>query len=104
MLDKAMVRQVAQSYATEVRKNFSPKKVILFGSHVNGQPHEYSDIDIAVVFDDFQGNWYETAIQLGRLREGISIDIEPHILDESCDRSGFLAHVVKTGEIIYQSA
>ena len=104
MLDKAMARQIAHSYASIVREALDPKQIILFGSYVNGNPHEFSDIDIAVVFDDFQGNWYETAVLLGRLRRDVSIDIEPHLLDESCDRSGFLAHVVKTGEMIYQSA
>ena len=28
--------------------------------------------------------------------------IEPHMLDETCNRSGFLNHVRKTGEVIYE--
>ena len=49
MLDKAKVRQIAQEYTDEVCRALQPKSVILFGSYVNGTPHEYSDIDIAVV-------------------------------------------------------
>ena len=56
MLDKASVRRIAQDYASEVRKTLDPQKVILFGSYVNGNPHEWSDIDIAVVFNDFRHN------------------------------------------------
>ncbi|MCL2217344.1 MAG: nucleotidyltransferase domain-containing protein [Defluviitaleaceae bacterium] len=101
MLDKETVRKIATSYADEVKKALNPKEVILFGSYVNGTPHEWSDIDIAVVFNGFEGDWLKTASQLVRLRRNISIDIEPHLMDEQHDRSGFLEHIKKTGEIIY---
>ena len=103
MLDKATVREIAQKYTNRVKEEYSPKQVILFGSYVNGTPHEYSDIDIAVVMDDYQGNWYETHVMLCGLKRQVSIDIEPHLLDESCDRSGFLEHVKKTGKVIYEA-
>jgi len=103
MLDKTTVREIALRYSEEVTKVLNPEKIILFGSYVNGTPWEYSDIDIAVVMNDYQGNWLETAAMLFRLREPVSIDIEPHLLDESCDRSGFLELVKKTGEVIYEA-
>ena len=100
MLDKATVREIAEKYAAEVRKMLNPNAVLIFGSYVNGTPHEHSDIDIAVVCNGFQGEWYETTINLCRLSRQISFDIEPHLLDESNDRSGFVEYVLKTGEII----
>ena len=104
MLDKATVREIAARYVEEVRKVLSPDSVILFGSYVNGNPHEWSDIDIAVIVNGFQGNWLETASMLCGLTRRVSIDIEPHLLDETCDRSGFVEHVLKTGEVIYSVA
>lgn len=101
MLDKDMVRQLAGKYANEVKKVVTPTSVILFGSYVNGNPHEYSDIDIAVVVDGFEGNWWEASTDLCALCRNVSIDIEPHLMDEQHDRSGFLEHVKKTGEVIY---
>jgi predicted nucleotidyltransferase len=103
MLDKAAVREIALKYAEEVKKVLSPKKIILFGSYVSGTPRKYSDIDIAVVMNNYQGNWLDTATMLCRLKRQVSIDIEPHLLDESCDRSGFLEAVKKNGEVIYES-
>ena len=107
MLDKTTVRQIAQKYADEVCSSLNPKSIILFGSYVNGEPHENSDIDIAVVFDDYKGEWYDTAVLLQRLRRNVSDNsgggIEPHLLDETHDPSGFAEHVIKTGEIIFQS-
>ena len=71
MLDKTEARQIAQKYTEEVCNALNPKSVILFGSYVTGNPHKYSDIDIAVVFDDYKGNWYDTAVLLQRLRRNI---------------------------------
>ena len=101
MLDKETVRQIANKYVDEVKKVLNPTSVILFGSYVNGNPHEWSDIDIAVVMNGFEGDWLDTASLLCRLCRNISIDIEPHLMDEQHDQSGFLAHIMKTGEIIY---
>ena len=102
-MDKRKVREIAMKYTNRVRQVYQPKQVIVFGSYINGSPHADSDIDIAVIFDNVQGDWLETWGQLIGLREGISYDIETHMLDETCNRSGFLDHIRKTGEIIYES-
>jgi predicted nucleotidyltransferase len=104
MLDKDTVREIASRYADEVRKVLNPDAVILFGSYVNGDPHEWSDIDIAVVVNGFQGDWLETASLLCGLSWKVSLGIESHLLDRTSDRSGFLEHVIKTGEVIYSAA
>ena len=103
MLDKTTVREIALKFAEEVIKVLNPEKIILFGSYVNGTPWEHSDIDIAVVMNGYQGNRRKTASMLYGLRRQVSFDIEPHLLDETCDRSGFLEHVKKTGEVIYEA-
>jgi len=103
MLDKSEIRRLADDYVNEVLKTLNPKSVILFGSYINGTPDEDSDIDIAVIFDNFDGNWLETAAFLCSLKRRVSIHIEPHMMDETSDRVGFLSHIKKTGEIIYQA-
>ena len=103
MLDKRTVVNTVERYVEAVKKEFSPSAVVLFGSYVNGNPHEDSDIDVGVVFNGFTGDWRQTAAQLWRLRRGVSFDIEPHLLDSANDKSGFVKHVFKTGQIIYQA-
>ena len=103
MLDKGTVVDTVERYAKAVTKELSPSAVVLFGSYVNGNPHENSDIDVGVVFDGFTGDWRQTASHLWRLRRGVSFDIEPHLLDSTNDKSGFVKHVFKTGQIIYQA-
>jgi len=103
MLDKATVRELAHKYAEEVKKVLNPEKIILFGSYVNGTPWEHSDIDIAIVMNGYKGKKLATTSMLYALTEPVSFDIEPHLLDETRDRSGFLEHVKKTGEVIYEA-
>jgi len=91
-----------EKYAEIVKKEFSPSAIILFGSYIKGVPDEGSDIDVGVVFDGFEGDWLETSAKLWRLRRDISLDIEPHLLDIAKDKSGFVEHVFKTGQIIYK--
>ena len=104
MLDKATVRDIAAKYAEEVKKVLDPVAIVIFGSYVNGNPHEESDIDIAVIMHDYQGDWLETGAMLCGLTRCVNIDIEPHLLDETSDRSGFIEHIKKTGVFIYRAA
>ena len=103
-MDKAMVREIATEYSLEVKKILDPDKIILFGSYVNGNPHSESDIDIAVLVSGLDDEaWYHARIMLQRIRRNrMYINIEPHLLDETHDPSGFVEYVIKTGEVIYQ--
>ena len=100
MLDKTEARSVALEYAKAVERELAPKNIILFGSYINGTPTVDSDIDIAVIFEAFEGDWLETATLLSRLKRKVNLLIEPHLLDESEDITGFLTHVRQTGEIL----
>ena len=103
MLDKGSVIDTVERYAQAVIKEFSPSSIVLYGSYVNGTPHADSDIDVAVIFDGFSGDWLKTSARLWGLTREVSFDIEPILLDSTEDRSGFVKHVYKTGQIIYQA-
>jgi len=104
MLDKTTVISTAQRYSDEIKKRYNPFAIILFGSHINGTPHEDSDIDVAVVFNGFSGNWYDTVVDLWRISEDVSLDIEPHLMDTTKDPSGFTDYVMRTGDVIYKAS
>ena len=105
MLDKEKAREIARGYSIEVIKALNPEKIIMFGSYVNGTPHSESDIDVAVFVRDLDDDaWYDTQTLLQNLRWNRAfLDIEPHLLEEARDRSGFAAHILNTGEVIYES-
>jgi predicted nucleotidyltransferase len=102
MFSQNEVRQIVSDYATAVKEVFPVDKVVLFGSYVNGTPHEWSDIDVGIIVNNYNGTNYEGVVRLYKLRDNISYEIEPHLLSEAKDPYGFCEHVLKTGEIIYQ--
>jgi len=102
-VDKETVINTVERYAEAVKNEFSPSAVVLFGSYINGNPHKDSDIDVGIVFNGFSGDWRKTSSRLWHLAYDISWDIEPHLLDSANDQSGFVQHVFKTGQIIYQA-
>ena len=106
MQDKEKVRKIASDYSLEVTKILNPDKIILFGSYVNGIPYDESDIDIAVFVSGLDDDeWYDARISLQNiLWNRAFFGIEPHLLEEANDRSGFAAHVLKTGEVIYSAS
>ena len=102
MLDKATVAGYAKRYADVIVEKYNPHAVVLFGSYVNGNPHEHSDIDVAVVFNGFNGDWLDVSKDFWRISSNISYNIEPHLLDTADDKSGFADYIMRTGNVIYQ--
>jgi len=100
-MDKGAVVERVKAYAELVRQNFDVRSVVLFGSYARGAARDESDIDVAVIVDRLDIEWLAAATRLHRLAREIDINIEPIILQASRDRSGFLEHVMKTGEVIY---
>jgi predicted nucleotidyltransferase len=101
-MDKRQARFLAEQYAKLVAAELNPDKIILFGSAAKDASTDESDIDVAVIFDNYAGDWFRTYTRLSNLRREISSFIEPVLLDSAHDRSGFLQEVVATGEVIYQ--
>jgi predicted nucleotidyltransferase len=102
-MDKASAIKRVKQYAEIVRQNFDVKKIILFGSYARDAAQKDSDIDVAVVLERVDDDFLLLEAKLFRLRREIDVRIEPVLLEESNDKSGFLEEVLKTGEIIYSA-
>ena len=102
-MDKAAALTIAKRYSDRVRSRFAVKKVILFGSQTRGDAREDSDIDIAVVTHGLTEDYLDMSAELYRLRSEVDIHIEPILLDETHDRSGFAREIERTGEVVYTS-
>jgi predicted nucleotidyltransferase len=101
VLDKGTVINAVERYADIVARELSPAAIVLYGSYAKGNAHEDSDIDVAVIFNGFKGDWLKASSYLWRLRREISYDIEPVLLDSTQDKSGFVANIFKTGQVIW---
>jgi predicted nucleotidyltransferase len=81
-MDKADAVKIAERYADAVKANYSYIRIILFGSYAKGNFNDDSDIDIAIVFKDYD-NLIDMQLELMRLRRKIDSRIEPHPFRES---------------------
>ena len=88
-------------YAELVKDNFNPSRIIVFGSWVRGNWNEDSDIDVAVLVPEIQGDFLHNESLLYRLRRHIDDRIEPILLEETNDVSGFIAEISSYGKVIY---
>lgn len=100
-MDQEPVITRVKQFADVVRKNFQVKKIILYGSYARGSAGKHSDIDVAVVLDNDEEDLLTAEAKLFKLRRAIDARIEPVLLDETKDTSGFLEEIIKTGEVIY---
>ena len=64
--------------------------IVIYGSYLKGTADENSDIDIAVVVDDIEGDYLKISAELFNLVRGINKKIEPILLSTKKDKSGFV--------------
>ena len=99
MDQRQAVRKVEQ-FAQAVRRHLPVCDVLLYGSYAKGRPRQYSDIDVAVVVDEYTGDLFGMKASLFRLRGGIDVRIEPLLLERKHDPANFLEEILRTGKLI----
>lgn len=100
-MDKKTALEIAKRYSKIVSKEFPVRRVILFGSHAKGEERSNSDIDIAVIIEKLEGDFLEAQIKLFKLRRSIDLRIEPVLIEETEDKTGFLREVLNSGIEVY---
>jgi len=76
---------------------------MLFGSYAKGGWTEYSDIDIAVIVDKINDDFLDISKKLNRLTRSIDNRIEPVLLQQGDDRSGFLSSILDSGITLFHN-
>lgn len=72
------VKETINRYIKALEKNKIPiKRAVLFGSYVTGKFTEWSDIDIALVSEAFEGVRMNDRNKIRRITLSISSDLEP---------------------------
>jgi predicted nucleotidyltransferase len=75
---KDAIRRIIRTYIGVIAKNnINVEKVYLFGSYARGTAVDDSDIDIAIVSDDFSGDRFADRRRVVPLRRKIDRRLEP---------------------------
>jgi predicted nucleotidyltransferase len=94
-MDKTEAIGFVKQYTNVLKENFHVKKVVLYGSYANNTARLDSDIDVAVIFDRVDGDFLMAEAKLYKLRKEIDARIEPVLLEESNDKSGFIEEILR---------
>ncbi len=96
-MDKSEAISKVQAYKMLLKKHFEVENVYLFGSYAKDSNNADSDIDVAVVVDRFDGDYFSVTPLLWRLRREIDDRIEPILIERAYDDGNFLAEIQKYG-------
>ena len=96
-----------QHISEQIRKEFAPQKIILFGSHSGGNPDMDSDVDLLVVAE-FQGKPWRFAVEIrDHIKSSIPLDLlvrTPEQLQERLAKHDmFLTDIVTRGTVLYEA-
>ena len=101
-LSEDQVAKIIRGFIAELKREIPIKEFILFGSYAKGDPKEYSDIDLAVISDWFEGKpRIENMQYLSRVAASYNSLIEalPFTEEEyrNLDKRSFLANIIQSG-------
>ena len=96
-MDTGSIIEIAGAFAEAAKSVIPAKSVYLFGSQAWGKADAFSDIDVAVVVEECTGSLWNAGAALFQIAYTIDPRIEPILLEEAHDSSGFLAHIQKNG-------
>ena len=96
-MDKNEVIEKVKAYKALLKDYFDMNSVYLFGSYAKNNYNEDSDIDVAIVVDQIDGDFFAVNPLLWKLRRQIDDRIEPIIIEKKFDDANFLDEIIRTG-------
>ena len=94
------VKNIIDRYIVALRKNNVPiNQAVLFGSYAHGNYKEWSDIDIALVSDIFEGKRFEDRGKIRKINLSVSSDLEvlPYRPDDFTPDDPLVKEIMETG-------
>jgi predicted nucleotidyltransferase len=96
-------------FVKSLERGIRVEAVVLYGSYVHGEPHVWSDIDLAVISPDFEGvpvnerqstlaglAWRDTDVRIEAIGYPSSEYHNPR-------RHSFLREIIRTGRVVYEA-
>jgi predicted nucleotidyltransferase len=96
---------VIRRFARSVAKRFHPDKIILFGSHAYGRPHEDSDVDILVIMP--ARNQLDQAVKIELACDppfplDIIVRTPKNLAWRLAEGESFLREIMSKGKVLYE--
>jgi predicted nucleotidyltransferase len=103
MFTRKSIRKIIQEFILELKsKGYNPSKVVLFGSYAKGNPHEHSDIDLAIWDKNFTGCIpldVESLLKL-KIKFPTLLELHTYHSSETAESDPFIGEILKQGILI----
>ncbi len=96
-MDKREAIRKVKAYRHLLKDHFVFEDIYLFGSYAKGTNREDSDIDVAVIVDHVEGDYFSVNPLLWKLRRQIDDRIEPVLIERDFDDAEFFEEIQKHG-------
>lgn len=75
------------------------RQAVLFGGYAAGKSHEWSDIDLAIVSDIFEGNRFldKNKIRRYKIATSSDLDVLPYHPNDFTEDDPFVKEILETG-------
>ena len=104
MLTQSVAVERVKAFAESIRSQpIALRKVILFGSYARNEQREFSDIDVALVADEFTGFGFRDVGLIGAaVAQPLFVDIEPHTFSPAqfTDQNPSAREIKRTGIVV----
>ncbi|MEW5693869.1 MAG: nucleotidyltransferase domain-containing protein [Candidatus Hydrogenedentota bacterium] len=103
MAKKTDIDGIIKNFINEVKKSIRINYMYLFGSYAKGKDNINSDIDIAIISNDFTGFKFEDRKKINPivLKINTNLEVHPFTLDEYKSNNPFLDEIISTGKKVY---
>jgi uncharacterized protein len=102
MAQKTDVKKQVKEFIKDIKSKIHVNSAYLFGSYVTGKNNRYSDIDVAIVSNDFSGFKFKDRQKINPyiLEHNINIEVHPFTLKELKEKTPFLQAIIASGKRI----
>jgi uncharacterized protein len=101
-MDKG-INKILDEFVKQSNSFLLADEIILYGSYARGNEREDSDIDVAVIVNEFSGDFLDAWAKLFFIVSKIDYRIEPVLLIRTNDKPGFIDHIKSYGKQLYSS-
>ncbi|KFO67646.1 nucleotidyltransferase [Smithella sp. SCADC] len=94
------IEKTVKSYLEQLERiGIHVQQAFLFGSYASGKHDEWSDIDLAIVSNDFAGNRFEDRNKIRKITLQVNSDISPmpYRPEDFNDSDYFVKEILETG-------
>ena len=102
MYTQSDINDIIKDFINLVSAEFPLRTVYLFGSYAKGNAQEYSDIDVALVSDKFEGSRFFDKKKLNKylLKSSIDIEVHPFKTEDFTESNPLAKEILETGQKI----